>query len=265
MSTKVQDTDTDGLVDIWESSTSQITRSERPAAAQALGDGGGPPAQGPVRRDRLLVHRRAGDLRRAPTPRNSAFALAVPGRAEAGRRGIQERTGAESRRRTTGINVHFDVGNNYQTDPTNWRPASVHPAGKVWRWADGAFSETACADVEWKPGRVSPGRDRTVPGLSGTVGWKTGFRFYRDDVLKFSPARKNIFRYALFAHALGIPKEEEEFEPDGTTTPNPAFHIPRTNSGVADWAGGGCAGDARRLRRRRRPAGRARRSCRPRR
>ena len=41
----------------------------------------------------------------------------------------------------------------------------------------------------------------------------------------------------MFVHALGIPKEENEFLA-GRTTPNPAFHIPRTNTGVADWAGG---------------------------
>ena len=63
----------------------------------------------------------------------------------------------------------------------------------------------------------------------GTVGWKTGFRFLRDSPISLSddaceaaerdgnPAtvcerrfdrnRKDMFRYVLFAHALGIPKE----------------------------------------------------------
>ena len=91
----------------------------------------------------------------------------------------------------------------------------------------------------------------------GTVGWKTGFRFLRDEVLSVTPPageaappageefcdtpgytcnrrfdrnRKDMFRYALFAHALGIPKSEDPASPD--------FHVPRTNTGVADFPGG---------------------------
>ena len=71
----------------------------------------------------------------------------------------------------------------------------------------------------------------------GTVGWKTGFRFYRDELLGFDRTRLNIFRYAFFVHALGLPQSEEQFLRDGTTA-NPLFHTPRTNSGVGDWAGG---------------------------
>ena len=39
-----------------------------------------------------------------------------------------------------------------------------------------------------------------------------------------------MFRYALFAHALGLPKSEEPTDPD--------FHVPRTNTGVGDFPGG---------------------------
>ena len=39
-----------------------------------------------------------------------------------------------------------------------------------------------------------------------------------------------MFRYALFAHALGLPKSEEPADP--------GFHEPRTNTGVGDFPGG---------------------------
>ena len=134
------------------------------------------------------------------------------------------------------INVHFDVGpDNYQDDPgPEFDVPIIVPAGLA--LGGKSFSETACANALGNPIACPPGQTGQYPAYPGTVGWKTGYRFYRDDVLKFSPGRMNIFRYALFAHALGIPMEENEFLP-GTTTPNPAFKIPRTNTGVADWAG----------------------------
>ena len=39
-----------------------------------------------------------------------------------------------------------------------------------------------------------------------------------------------MFRYALFAHALGLPKSEEPTDA--------GFHVPRTNTGVGDFPGG---------------------------
>ena len=104
----------------------------------------------------------------------------------------------------------------------------------------------------------------------GTVGWKTGYRFIRDEVtlvigptppatsnedlcgtagirpihrcslrvhLRFDPNRRDMFRYVFFAHALGIPKSPEIYLADGITE-NPDFHIPITNTGIADFRGG---------------------------
>lgn len=62
-------------------------------------------------------------------------------------------------------------------------------------------------------------------GYSGVVGWKTGFRALKDQYFRHN--RKDIFRYVVFAHALGLPNI-----PPG----NPA--IPRTTSGIADLPGG---------------------------
>jgi len=69
--------------------------------------------------------------------------------------------------------------------------------GPVLHFVNGnAIPETAC----------SPGPTQTClfPDYPGTVGWKYGFRKIKVD--HFDPARKDIFHYALFAHALALPK-----------------------------------------------------------
>src|SRR5262249_9177529 len=85
-----------------------------------------------------------------------------------------------------------------------------------------------------------------VPGqyplYPGTVGWKTGFRFLRDELLGFDRNRKDIFHYLLAAHSIGMPVEPC-LNADGTANvacqdSDPNFHVPRTNSGVADFPGG---------------------------
>src|SRR5262249_43783671 len=141
-------------------------------------------------------------------------------------------------------NVHVDGGNNYQTDPPNpySTPASLARGGKF-------ISETlACPDpvngqlTECAPDAM-PGQ---YPRHPGTVGWKTGFRFLRDELLGFDRNRKDMFRYVLFAHSLGIPVDSC-LKPDGVTTDvacqndsqnHPNFHVPVTNSGIGDFPGG---------------------------
>ena len=68
-------------------------------------------------------------------------------------------------------------------------------------------------------------------GYPGTVGWKTGFRYLRDEVLsgppvsarpgrpvrcaretcvrRFDRNRHDTFHYALFGHAIGLPKSDK--------------------------------------------------------
>ena len=103
-------------------------------------------------------------------------------------------------------------------------------------------------------------------GFPGTVGWKTGFRFIKDKVFSVTPpqgapaptppldnycdlpgyacnrrfdeVRKDMFRYAFFAHHLGLAQENEPFDPPNSTTVNPEFLKPVTNTGVGDFPGG---------------------------
>ena len=98
------------------------------------------------------------------------------------------------------------------------------------------------------------------------MGWKTGFRFIKDKVLSISPVppttnpptpvdnycdlpgytcnrrfdevRKDMFHYAFFAHHLGLAESNEPFLPPDSTTVNPNFRKPVTNTGVADFPGG---------------------------
>jgi hypothetical protein len=127
-----------------------------------------------------------------------------------------------------------------------------------------------------QPRQPTPEDPSTLtPGYPGTVGWKTGFRYIRDLVLQdpynwngvgqdpcdapgnsceklFDENRQQMFRFGLFAHAPGLPKSslpclDAAGQPAEANTSqlcaapltdNPAFHEPRTNTGVGDFPGG---------------------------
>ena len=65
---------------------------------------------------------------------------------------------------------------------------------------------------------------------------------------RFDRNRKDIFRYVLFAHALGIPREpciEDDpldpnfgFPDEVCQDTDPNFHVPNTYGGVGDFLGG---------------------------
>jgi hypothetical protein len=152
------------------------------------------------------------------------------------------------------IKIHFDVGNNYAADPDPFDyiiPPDLARGGE-------AIDET----VQCTPGGEEPPWFCQFSEYPGTVGWKTGFRLVKDQLLdptqteeaceadpgnpdcerRFDRNRKDIFRYALFAHAIGMPKEPC-LNPDGSKDAdcqemNPDFHVPRTFSGIGDFPGG---------------------------
>lgn len=202
------------------------------------------------------------------------------------------------------INLHFDIGNNYQdgalppggwnscptANATDWTPncaiirtykAGTENTQNPVPLADGGefIEETPC--VPSTPGsclfQSYPGPltcDVLVTcqfsGYPGTVGWKSGFREYRDEPLlpyrvvvngadagpdeagcaaaegdldvnnvpitsttckrRFARTRKDIFHYTLLAHALGLAKSND---------PNsPLYNVPRSISGIGDFLGG---------------------------
>ncbi len=163
---------------------------------------------------------------------------------------------------STGIRVHLDLGNSFPAGAGD--PYLIRGAGA--RGGE-SFDEslTQCTRT--------PGAAPWICQFSdypGTVGWKSGFRFLRDMPLALSDTdcreadtdgspltrcervfdreRKDIFRYVLFAHALGLPKEDCLVDDPGSPdfgfpdnvcqATNPLFHVPVTNTGVADFPGG---------------------------
>jgi hypothetical protein len=148
------------------------------------------------------------------------------------------------------ITVHFDVGAAYQNPPASY----IIPA-EFARGGQGISETRACFNPKYlenaaEPMMIecAPGSDGKIvmpgqyPAHPGTVGWKTGFQFLRDVVLGMDRNRKDLFHYVLFAHSLGIPKEDclnDDGSPDlACQQGNADFHVPRTNSGIADLAGG---------------------------
>jgi hypothetical protein len=260
-STTVQDSDHDGLLDVWET-TSGLQDPDGRLLPDLAAMGADPavqdifveigfmesagysnPAQGLVPAHSHLPALEA--LHRVATVfRNAAPRLAVSGP----------------------INIHFDVGANYQAPAvieatglpypalptrrqcrTSWQPACAIIPASLARGGE-AIQETACV-----PGAVGTCQ---FPDYPGTVGWKSAYRFYRDQPLdpdvnesvcaeresngqacdrRFDRSRKDIFRYALWAHALGLSRAET----DDPSTPLDESHTPKNTSGIADSPAGG--------------------------
>ena len=159
--------------------------------------------------------------------------------------------------KNAGVTPHFDVGCNYQPLPSGATadPACTYgpPLPLPASCASGATWTPSCAiiPVQFASGgehaeetACDPESDAPCqfPYNAGTVGWKSGYQYFRDVVFHFDPLRFNIFHFVLSAHALGLPKESCL---DANGTPDPAcqqnnilFHVPRTNSGMGDVGGG---------------------------
>jgi hypothetical protein len=229
-STTVQDTDHDGLLDVWErSATTILDPNNQPLPnLQAMG---ADPNVKDVFAEVAYMTAAAG---------TSYGGVVKPAHSHLPPESALNMVGEAFANAPTPVRVHFDVGGNYQHNPPNPYviPASLARGGKV-------ISETlACPDPvngqlkECAPNQM-PGQ---YPRHPGTVGWKTGFRFLRDELLGFDRNRKDMFRYVLFAHSLGIPVESC-LKPDGTSDfvcqdTNPNFHVPVTNSAIGDFPGG---------------------------
>ena len=177
---------------------------------------------------------------------------------------------------SNGINVHFDVGDNHQGVP------GVIPSALA---RGGEFLDemvTVCQRAPDDPPYVCQ-----FSAYPGTVAWKSSYRAFRDALLNdpdpdappegdhvcdtpvnagyddgpggncervFDRNRKDMFRYVLFAHFVGVPKAHcldlVEFDPlTGDPNPNfglpdaicqatnPLFQVPNTYTGIGDWGG----------------------------
>src|SRR4030095_10685151 len=162
------------------------------------------------------------------------------------------------------INIHFDVGNNYQSGlPTlaqcqaTWQPApAIVPLSAGASGGDEIPETVGC--LTDASGNTTCGG--TFPNYPGTVGWKSGFNLLKNQPLgyvvseggpsieeqcaadancqrRFSRNRRSLFRYALMAPALGLIRVDEAGIPVLDST---GAKIPKNTSGIAD--GGGVGG-----------------------
>jgi hypothetical protein len=236
LSTEVQDTDGDGLLDIWESSATPILDPTGQPLPDLRAMGADPGQKDLFVEINYMYAENAlayGDVTKpAHTHLPSHAALKLVGD-----------TFADAP--TGRINVHFDVGETYppgEADPYIIRGAGLARGGEAVNEL-----ETVCTRAPGDPPDVCQ-----FSGYPGTVGWKTGFQFLRDAVLsgppplpsgedpceapgascvrRFDRSRKDAFRYALFTHAVGRPKSDLPGVPE--------FQVPRTNTGVGDFPGG---------------------------
>jgi hypothetical protein len=252
LSTEVQDRDGDGLLDVWESISEWLSKPSRLASVypswpltdptgSPLPDLGGMGASPDVQDIFVQVDYLTGSDGHSHRPVKSALQSVATALHNAAPRPSLVGSGACSKSAAAGqcpINVHFDVGDNYQPQGFN---RGLCSSASTWTTdcaiiptalATGGNSilETTCpANGVIQP----PGVSCAFPGYGGVVGWKSGFRAYRDGLVnragrsepRLLRTRKDIFHYALFAHALGYGS------PD-----NPA--VPRRSSGIADPSGG---------------------------
>ncbi len=258
--TTVQDSDDDGLIDAWERSTAASpVYDPLGQALPPLADMGANPLQkdlfievGYMKTDASTSYGGVGQLAHSHLPPPAALKLmgdTLKYKAPTGQ----------------AINVHFDVGDTY-IDPTGEASDYVIRGTGLARGGE-AIDEavTVCT-----PGPNASPWDCQFSAYPGTVGWKSGFRFLRDEVVVAPPAgvdcdlpgascerrfdrnRHQMFHYALFAHAVGLPVDErpcldasgQPTEEDPVTDRcvtgivNPQFRVPRTNTGVGDFPGG---------------------------
>ena len=269
--TTVQDSDGDGLLDVWETSTAASPIVD-PAgqALPALGDMGASVGQ-----QDLFIE--VGYLK---TDADTSYGGATkPAHSHLPTHEVLKLVGDAFDGAPTGrIKVHFDVGATYPPgdplDPANNAEAYLVPRDLAAGGEAINESVTVCT-----PAPGAPPWECQFAAYPGTVGWKAGFRFLRDEVLSVTPTpaptvpptpledycdragytcnrrfdgnRMNAFHYALFAHAVGLPKSEFPClngtvpvpgdASDACTAPlvaNPDFRIPRTNTGIGDFPGG---------------------------
>jgi len=276
VNTTVEDDDNDGIVDSWESlgtSGSLLDPNDVPLPnLYAMG-------ARPNKQDLFVEIGRtalnatyANPFQGSVTPHDhmpSAAALALVGDAF-------KRAPVANPNGSSGIAVHFDVGNHYQ-DGIATNPAA--PYIIPFKHVDG----TACtpspdaSDHTFDANCLARGGEAIVetacvpnaannfhcqfPGYRGVVGWKTGFRFLRDQPLddpttaanesnctvapnscsrRFDRNRKDIFHYALFAHALGVQRlDDPNTAADESVAGNPATPVPVGVSGTGDGGGSG--------------------------
>jgi VCBS repeat-containing protein len=242
-SADVQDSDGDGLLDVWESSDPPVTDPHGQPLPNLKAMGADPHV-----RD-LYVEIGYMYTEDDPSPDvgpPTYGGIEKPAHSHRPTHATVKLIGDALAAAPTGtVRLHADLGDDYphgEADEYIIRGAGLARGGE-------AINELATVCTR---GATDPPTVCQFSDYPGTVGWKTGFQFLRDEVLsgpaplpggedlcdlpgapcerRFDRNRKDIFRYGLFAHAVGLPKSEDPAEAD--------FHVPRTNTGIGDFPGG---------------------------
>jgi hypothetical protein len=243
-STKVQDRDWDGLLDVWETVGLRDLDNAGPMLVDLPGMGAHPDVQDIFIQVAYL--KTSGQTTYGPDPPGATPPITAPKHSHLPSRPILDQIvalfdTAAPRRNPAGdpleictlpspdcidgpIRVHFDVGPDPEyagedlcnaSEPCPYVPQSIALGGHYLLETDNRIKSTQ------------------FPLWPGTVGWKSGFIKIWDELLSdpnepaFEPNRRHIFRRALFGHAMAI---QDPAKPDGT---------PRSVSGVADAGNGG--------------------------
>ncbi len=271
--TGVKDTDGDGLLDVWESSLTPITDPEGQPLPLLSAMGASP-----SRKDIFV------ELGYMKTTADTAYGGVVkPAHTHLPTHEALKLVGDAFKNApvvnpdgSTGITMHFDVGAGYPagdpTDPSKNADEYIVPPGLARGGEAIDEMKTVCVRGPSDPPWVCQ-----FSGYPGTVGWKTGFRYLRDEVVgsappplpgetdvcdapgndgpgdpcerRFDRNRMNIFHYVLFAHAVGLPKAElpcldaggaptQDVDGVCAVAENPDFRVPQTITGVGDFPGG---------------------------
>jgi hypothetical protein len=258
-STTVQDTDSDGLLDLWENTSGLVdpngTALPNLPADYAAADGA-TPVDHTNRKDLFLE---IGAMRAA------AGTTYGPDTDTAGHDhqpslGVIQQVGNAFK--VAGIDLHVDAGNRLGASPyvipfkhadgtACAAPDPLHPEAPAINdlacLARGGESilETKCVD--------NPIGTCRFPDYAGVVGWKVGFAYYKDSPVdgwggqltptqeqacetagtcrtRFDAIRKDIFHYVLFAHSQGARRSADPASPD--------YKVPTKSSGIGDYPGG---------------------------
>jgi hypothetical protein len=278
-STRVQDRDADGLLDVWETSSNLVDAATGQPMPNLAAMGADPLVPDVfVQVDYLYRGMDPGQQNLLPSRQALGWVSNAFKRAPITSRGCLKPSGA-----FCPIRIHFDVGADVDSVATDddWAGTQRYSAAKAGACAadwtpdcaiipaahsrgGNAIPAATCDDPT--PAELAAGARPKLcafpgPAFAGTVSWKTGFRAHRDSrpgavdaqgnpVLapcepgqpcRFPRERKDIFRYALFAYALGLPSPlridgADYFDADGRFVRK--FTPPRKTSGIADVGGG---------------------------
>ena len=293
-STEVQDSDGDGLLDVWESQKSEtpgsLLQDPNGQPLPILGDMGADPMHKDVFIEIGYMDMQDADLiapgiqlpryggvekpvhSHLPTP----AAIKLMGDAFLNAPVVNPDG-------FSGIKLHVDAGDLYpsgEADAYIIRDLGTLDLARGGEALPESITTPACTRLATDP--VWKCQFQEYPG---TVGWKTGFRYIRDEVIgttdgspippkplypedddpcdapgskcvrRFDANRMDMFHYAFFAHAVGMPKSlfacldmtdpahpvETPEDVNGLCpaplVENPVFHTPRTNSGIGDFPG----------------------------